>query len=178
MHDRLSDAKPAAGTEGSAHAVSGSSHCALKPCAQHSSHAHDIAGGHRELEVLIDASQPTIYCLPDATDRLAPTEVLLDALTDDLAYRVAGMAGGACVKGAAAAASVVARHVRRHLARPAIGNEVGGVVGLVGTQRSEPCACRGSSIARAAARSPVPSAGVTTALTTSPKRFSISTCPW
>src|SRR5215212_6466988 len=62
-----------------------SCHRSLRHRAQHSGHSGDVACGHGELEVLIDASEASIDRLADATDGLAPAEVLFDALSDRLA---------------------------------------------------------------------------------------------
>lgn len=86
--------------------------------------------------MLIDASDASIQCLPDATDRLAPAEVLLDALAHRLADGVAAVTRGSSVDGAAAVTRVVGRHVRRDVPLAARVDEVARVVGLVGRDRS------------------------------------------
>ena len=146
---------------------------------RHSGEAHQVAGGHGELELLIDALQSAKHGLANPADGLAPAEVLLDPLADDLAQAVARMASGAAVDRAAAAPGVVAGDVRRDLALATGGDEVGRVVGLVGADAAATgVPGSASSMATAARRSPKPSAWVTTALTTRPLRFSISAWPW
>src|SRR5487761_2606242 len=81
----------------------------------YSSHSHDVACGHSELEVLIDALHPPIHGLADATYGLAPADV----------------PSGACVNRAAAAPGSVARHMRGHIARTTVGDKVGRVIGFV-----------------------------------------------
>lgn len=76
---------------------------------QYSSHSHDVACCHGELEVLINALHPPIHGLADAADGFAPAEVLLDALSDTLAQRVADAPSGACVNCTAAAPGSVAQ---------------------------------------------------------------------
>jgi len=88
--------------------IGGSLRRSLRRRAQHSSHSHDVARCHRQFEVLVDALDPSINGLSDAPDRLAPTEVFLDALANRLADGVPGVPGGSPVDGAAAAACVVA----------------------------------------------------------------------
>src|SRR5487761_1989648 len=100
---------------------------------QYSSHSHDVACCHGELEVLIDALHPPIHGLADAAYGLAPAEVLLDALSDTLAQLVADVPSGACVNRAAAAPDSVARHMRGHIARTTVGDKVGRVIGFVGS---------------------------------------------
>ena len=92
--------------------------CSLRYRAQYSGHSHQIRRSHRELEVQIDAPDPSVHGLAQAPDRLCPTEVLLDALTNHLADRVARMPGRAPVDRAAALTCSVGRHVRT--ARPSL----------------------------------------------------------
>src|SRR5829696_7616483 len=66
--------------------------CSLRHRAQHSSYSGDVARGHGELEVLIDAPESSVDGLADAADCLAPAEVFLDALSDRLAGDVARVA--------------------------------------------------------------------------------------
>ena len=83
---------------------------------RYSSQAHQVVGGHGELELLIDASQTTKYRLSNATNGLAPTEGLLDPFADDLADAVTRMAGSTAVDRAAAATGIVGSYVGRDLA--------------------------------------------------------------
>lgn len=69
-----------------------SSPCSVRHRAEQSRHAHDVARGHGQLEVLINAPDASIQCLPNSFDRLAPAEVILDAPPDRLADGVAGVA--------------------------------------------------------------------------------------
>src|SRR6185295_7273743 len=89
------------GCEAGAVVLEASCHRSLRHRTQHSSHSGDVAGCHRQLEVLIDAPESSVDGLAYAPDRLAPAEVFLDALSDGLAYRIAGVAGRAGVDGAA-----------------------------------------------------------------------------
>ena len=95
---------------------------------QYSRHSHDVASRHRELELLIDAPQPAKHDLANAPDRLTPAEVFLDALADCLTHRVAVMARGARIDGAAAAPLEVLGHMRGDVARAALGHEFGRVL--------------------------------------------------
>lgn len=104
---------------------------AVRYCAEHSGHSHDVARGHGEFEVLVHTPEASIQCLPDSPNGLAPAEVFFDALADRLADRVARMPCGSPVDGAAADARVVARHVRRHAPASAGIDEVTRVIGLV-----------------------------------------------
>lgn len=58
-----------------------------------SHHPHDVARGHRQLELLIHTLDPTVDRLADASHRLAPAEVRLTALALRLVHRVAGVPG-------------------------------------------------------------------------------------
>src|SRR5450631_1829964 len=102
----------------------GRSWCNLLRYQHHySSHSHDVACCHGELELLIDALQPPINGLADAAYGLTPAEVLFNALSDALAQPVAGVPGGACVNRAAAAPCSVPRHMRDHVTRTAVGDK-------------------------------------------------------
>src|SRR4051794_9121940 len=103
---------------------------------------------------------------------LCPAEGLLDALSDDLADLVAGMAGRASVDGGAVD---LGRDVRGDVEGAKLTDEVLGVVTLVGPQRDAARSIGAGSIMwRAAMRSAWPSAAVRQASTTNPLRFSIS----
>lgn len=102
---------------------------------QYSRHAREIARGHRQFELLINPSESSENGLPNPSDRLAPTEVFLDAFANDLADPIAIMPRRPAVDGAAATTSVILGHVRRDLALATGRDEVGGVVGLVGANR-------------------------------------------
>lgn len=115
-----------------------SSRCSLRYRRQYSGHPHQVRRRHRELEVLIDAPDAPVDGLTDAPDRLAPAEVLFDALAHDLAEPVTGVPGRARVDRAASVARVIARHMRRHPAIAASLHKVVGVVTLVGSQRPGP----------------------------------------
>ena len=107
----------------------------LRYRAQHSGHSHDVARGRRQLEVLIDPFDATVDGLADSPDGLAPTEVVLDSLSDHLAGGVARVMCRKPINGAAPLVGRVARHVRGDAALPAGGHEVPGVVSLVGSNR-------------------------------------------
>jgi hypothetical protein len=112
--------------------IGGSSRRSLRHCPQHSRHSHDVARLYRRFEVLVDALNPSVDGLSDATDRLGPAEVFLDALANRLANRVARMPCGSPVDGTAADAHVVACYVRRHEPVSAGLDKVACVVGPVG----------------------------------------------
>ena len=78
---------------------------------RYSSDAHQVAGGHREFELLIDPLQTAKHGLPDAAYGLAPAERLLNPFANDLAQAVTGMTGGAPVDRATATAGIVAGDV-------------------------------------------------------------------
>ena len=78
--------------------------------------------------MLIDSP---IKRLPDAPHRLAPSEVLLDALSGNLAQPIAVVSRGAHIDGAAAGACVVLPNMRRNFTRPASCHKAGGIIGLV-----------------------------------------------
>ncbi len=116
---------------------------ALRHHAQYSRDSHDIARHHRELELLIDPPQSAKYSLANPSDCLAPAEVLFDAFANHLADDIAAMARGASIDRTTAAPLDVLCHVRSHVARSAVGDEIGGVVGLVRPQRLRVRAPRG-----------------------------------
>src|SRR4051812_26966096 len=105
---------------------------------------------------------------------LCPAEGLLDALSDDLADLVAGMAGRASVNGGALDLS---RDVRGDVEGAKLSDEVLGVVALVGPQRDAARSIGAGFEWRAAMRSAWPSATVRQASTTNPLRFSIRAWP-
>src|SRR3954468_17168724 len=106
---------------------------------------------------------------------LCPAEGLLDALSDDLADLVSGMAGRASVNGGALDLS---RDVRGDVEGAKLTDEVLGVVALVGPRvMRRGRSARGSIMWRAAMRSAWPSATVRQASTTNPLRFSIRAWP-
>jgi len=91
--------------------IGGSSRRSLRHRAQQSSHSHDVARCHRQLEVLVDAPDPSVDRLADAPDGLTPAEVFLDALADRLTDRIASVSRRSSIDRAAADTSVVTRHV-------------------------------------------------------------------
>src|SRR6185312_2154628 len=101
---------------------------------QYSCDAHDVARRHGELEVLVYAPHPAVDRLADAPHCLGPAEMLLDALADRLAQRIAPMARRASINRAAPAPGVIACYVRRDVAFAARGDKVLGVIGLVRTE--------------------------------------------
>lgn len=117
--------------------ASGSSLCSSLRCrGQYSGDAHDVARRHGELDLLIDPPDAAKDCLSKSPHRVAPTEVLLDALADDLADSIPLVAGGPSVDRAAAASLGVLRYMGRDIACSARGDEVCGVV--------RPCPLQGS----------------------------------
>ena len=111
---------------------------------RHSSEAQQVAGCHRELELVIDSLQAAKHGLTNAANGLAPSEVLLDALADNLAQVITGMPGSAAVDRAATAAGVVTGDMRGDVPLAACGDEVGRVVGFV----SADAAATGISVVR------------------------------
>jgi hypothetical protein len=142
----------------------GSSCCTRRNRRHYSSHSSQIARQHRQFEVLVDPFDTPIHGLTNLPDGLAPSEMLFDAFALDLTDSIAGVPRRAAINGTAAPTIITARHMRRHPPCPAIANEI-----TRGTR---------SSRRKAFARSAKPSAWLTTAPTTRPVRFSISTCPW
>src|SRR5258706_1492926 len=113
----------------------------LRVRAQHSGNSYDVARRHRELEVLVDAPHPPVHGLADAPHGLAPAEVLFDALANRLADGIARVAHRTAVNRAAPAPpGVVTGHMGRDVAAAAGGDQVLGVVGLVGTEALGLCA--------------------------------------
>src|SRR5512145_181506 len=100
---------------------------------QYSRHARQIARGHGQFELLIDPSDAAEDGLPNPADRLAPTKVFLNAFANHLTDPIALVPCRSTVNGTSTATRVVLRHMRRGLALPAGGNEIGGVVGFVGS---------------------------------------------
>src|ERR1700694_1646296 len=110
----------------------GSSRCSDRHRHRHSSDAQQVAGGHGELELVIDSLQATKHGLANAANGLAPPEVLLDAFADDLTQVITGMPGGAAVDRAATTPGVVAGDMRCYFPLTAPSDEVGAVIGFVG----------------------------------------------
>src|ERR1700758_2248443 len=104
-----------------------------EPLVHYSCHAREVARDHRQLEVLVDPLDAAIHRLPDPANRLAPAEMLLDTLADDLAHLVSLVPRCTVIDRAATRAGVIACDMRGHVSRPAIVYEVMGVVRLVGT---------------------------------------------
>ena len=111
----------------------GSLHRSRKHRVHYSRHACEVARDHRQLEVLVDPLDAAIHRLPDPADRLAPAEMLLDTLADDLAHAVSRVPRCTVIDRAAARAGIIACDMRGHVSRPAIVYEVMRVVRLVGT---------------------------------------------
>ena len=95
-------------------------------------HSHDVAGGHRQFEVLINASYPAVDGLADAADGLAPSEVFFNALANRLADRVAAVPCRTAIDRAATRSRDVRGHMRRDATFSASSHEVAGVVSLIG----------------------------------------------
>lgn len=155
----------------------GSSRRSLWHRCQYSSHSSQVARQHRQFEVLVDSLDTAIRGLSNPANGLAPAEVLFDALANHLADAITGVPRCPSVDRAAALMRVVARDVWRHLARPAIPDKVAHVVTLVGAERLGVTTRHAVEQAQRTARSPKPSAWLTTAPTTKPERFSIRMCP-
>ena len=117
-------------------------HFCIHPAAphrtRHSGLAHQVAGRHRELELLVDPLETAKHRLANAADGLAPAERLLDTFADDLVQSVTRVSGGATINRTAATAGVIAGDVWRDHALAARGNEIGSVVGFVGTDAAAP----------------------------------------
>src|SRR5579859_2615779 len=125
---------PAQGCQASQAArIGGSSHRSRVRRVHYSRHAREIARDHCQLEVLVYPLDSAIHRLPDPTDRLAPSEMLLDTLADDLTHPVSRVPRCTVIDRAAALAGVVACDMRGYVARPAIVDEIMRVVRLVGT---------------------------------------------
>lgn len=92
----------------------GSLHRSSRHRTQYSRNSGQIAGDHRQFEVLIYAFEATIYSLSKLSDRLAPAKVLFNSFADDLAHSVPLVPRGTAIDGAAASSRVVACHVGRH----------------------------------------------------------------
>ncbi len=114
----------------------------LRHRGQYSGHTREIARGHCQFELLINPLDSSKHGLPNPSDRLAPTEVLLDTFADDLADPVTVVPGCPAVDGAAATTSLVLRHMRSDVALATGGDEVSDVVGLVCRRQPSWSECR------------------------------------
>jgi len=83
---------------------------------------------------MVDLGHSADLHLAQQTDRLAPTEGLLDPLADALADRVPRVTGGAAINGRTAVHGVLG-DVRRGIAAAQLVDEVGRVVAPIGTDR-------------------------------------------
>lgn len=111
----------------------GSSHRSRKHRVHYSRHAREVARNHRELEVLVDPLDAAIHGLPDTADRLAPAEMLLDTLADDLAHLVSRVPRCTVIDRSATRVGIIACDMRGHISHSAIVYEIMRVVRLVGT---------------------------------------------
>jgi len=100
---------------------------------RYSGHSHDVAGDHGQLEVMIDAPDSPKHGLADTAHGLAPAKMLLNALSDGLADPIACVSGRARVDRTATTAFNILSHMGCHIAFPAGGDEIGTVVGFIGT---------------------------------------------
>jgi hypothetical protein len=91
--------------------VRGSLHHSLRRRAHYSRHAREVARGHRQFAVLIDALNPPKDGLSNPANRLTPAEVFLDSLADHLTDSVSVVPGRSPINAAAAPPSIVLRHV-------------------------------------------------------------------
>src|SRR5437016_3062719 len=118
-----------------------------------------VVGGGGQIGPELVAFDPDVTQLATPADHLQPAEDLLHPLTNTLAGGVAEMSDGAAVDPAAALGIDVLGDVGRHLESAAAGDEVAGVVVLIGTQREPPLRClrrKPWSILSLASRSAVP----------------------
>src|SRR4029453_10091315 len=104
-------------------------------CSENFWDANEIVGGCGEDEEPFDQVPSAVSGLAQAPDSLDPAERLFDPLSLGHADGIAGMTGGAPID-CGAAAAVVLRHMRGAAALATAGDEVGGVVELVGTHRT------------------------------------------
>src|SRR5436305_7576765 len=112
--------------------------CGTNRTGQQIPHANQVVGRCREGEHpshLLDAAMPD---LAHQSYRLPPPEALFDALAFPLTDRIASMSRRPRVNRTAAVPIYVLRHLRRHVQIPALGDEVPGVVTLVGPHRDAP----------------------------------------
>src|SRR5438552_15477179 len=79
---------------------------------------HQVVRGEGEGEHPVHPAGASLPCLAHQSDGLEPAEDLFDALPPTLAYRIAGVAGGAAVAPAAAVRGVL-RYMPPHAAAPA-----------------------------------------------------------
>ena len=134
-----------------------------------------VAGRGGEGEQPADPGGAPVSGLAKAARGLHPAERLLDALADPLAERVAGMARDPAVDRRAARG--VLRDMRRDVEDTDGGDEVRGIIALVGAECGRWRPVWPASMAPAAARSAVPVAAVSMASTSSPLWFSMSRWP-
>src|SRR5438128_1747628 len=96
---------------------------------------HQVVGRTDEVRRQLRALEPSEARLPEIRDGLGPAKDLLDALSDDLADRVASVSGGASIDRRAAARSFVLRDVRGDVALAAVPDKAARVVALVASER-------------------------------------------
>ena len=99
--------------------------------------AQEIVSGAGEDEDPVHLMQTAQLDLPNRAGLLEPSEALLDQPSPAQADRVAGMPGGSAIH-VRAASLLVLRYMRGHVERPGGGDEVLGVVSLVGTDGDTP----------------------------------------
>src|SRR3990170_8544096 len=112
----------------------------LHPSCKHlaeGAHADQVVDRRREDEDPVAFRLAPVAGLPQQPDRLQPAEDLLDPLAHPLADLIAGMPGRASVDGARAAVRVLG-HMRGELHGPQRGDELPGVVRLVGPDGPAP----------------------------------------
>src|SRR5450759_2441447 len=102
---------------------------------QQTSHPHQVVGRAGEGEDCAHLGLTAVTQLAQAADDLHPAVALLDALAPPQADDVAGVARGAPVDGAVA---LLAGHVRGDAQGARPGDEIGGVVALVGSDAHAP----------------------------------------
>ena len=95
----------------------------------------EVVGGGDQMGVHLHPLTPAVAGLAQAADRLHPAKRLLHPFADPLADGVTRMTHGASVERRAARADLVSRHLRSDCERAAVGDEVAGVITLVGAQR-------------------------------------------
>ena len=79
--------------------------------------------------------------LAETDGSLGPAKHLLNALAHPPAERRAGMAGRSTIERRTPVGRVL-RYMRRHIARAQIGDKLGHIIGLVGTERNPTIARR------------------------------------
>src|SRR6516164_8916943 len=93
-----------------------------------------VVGSGRQREHPADAGQATVMGLAKAGGRLGPAKHLLNALAHLPTDRIARVTGRPTIDGRSPIGGVL-RHMRRHVVRAQIGDKLGHIIGLIGTER-------------------------------------------